>query len=126
MTNSDNFGTGVVRTTTARLQQLASSFEGSHTEICDLDVSLSVEEQILRLEIAMTDVVAVAVVDSGDDLLEVVERFVGVESSSRNKIIEQLSSFDVFHDEISAPRVSNRRRLDAVRLTARFQSPRRP
>jgi hypothetical protein len=45
-TNSNNLGTGVMRTSATRLKQL-TVLPGGHTEVGDLDVLLTVEQQVL-------------------------------------------------------------------------------
>lgn len=58
-------------TTTTRLEHSLTSLPSCHTEIGDLDVFILVEQQVLWLQISMTNVEPVTVVDSVDDLLEV-------------------------------------------------------
>lgn len=89
-----------MRTSATRLEQLTSSFERGHSEIGNLDVLLLVEEEILRFQISMTDVETVAVVDSGNDLLEIMESFVGVQLATFDEVVEEFPSFDVLHDEV--------------------------
>jgi hypothetical protein len=55
-----------VRTATGRLKKLVASLEGSHAKVCNLDVAVSVEKQIFGLQISVTDVEAMAVVDTGN------------------------------------------------------------
>jgi hypothetical protein len=54
------------------------------------------------LEISVADVKPMAVVDTMDDLLEVPERLGGRELASRNEVVEELASFDVFKNEVPA------------------------
>lgn len=75
-TNSDNLRTSIMRTPTTRLQQPLAGLPSSHPKIRHLDILLFIQQQILRLEIPMADVEAMAVVDRVDDLLEVVEGFI--------------------------------------------------
>lgn len=100
-THSDNLGRSVVRRSTARLQQLSTALEGGHSKVGDLDVLLAVEEEVLGFEIAMANVEAMTVVHSRDDLLEVVQRLVGVKTTARDEVVEQLAAFDVLHDEVA-------------------------
>jgi hypothetical protein len=59
-------------TTTTRLEHSLTSLPSCHTEIGDFDILVLVEQQVLWLQISMTDVESVAVVDGVDDLLEIV------------------------------------------------------
>lgn len=77
-----------MRTTATGLEELPTALESGHSKIRDFDVLLRVEEEVLRLEISVADVEAVAVIDTRDDLLEVVQRFVGVKFASRDEVVE--------------------------------------
>lgn len=57
-----------MRTSAGRFEKLVVALEGSHAEVGYLDVAILVEKQILRLQVAMTYVEPVAVVDSGDSV----------------------------------------------------------
>lgn len=118
-TNSNDLRTSVMRTSTARLEQLLSSLPGSHSEIGDLDVLVRVEEKVLGLEISMADVESMAVVDSFDDLLEVVESLLRRESTSRDEVVEEFSSGNVFHDEVAveSSKKSGRKRVSSGERT---------
>ena len=54
----------------------------------------------------MRDIEAMAVIHSGDDLLEVMEGFVNGQTTARDEVFEQLSAFDVFYNEIPICRMS--------------------
>ena len=73
MTDSNNLWRRVMRTSTARLEHPLSRFPSSHSKVGDLDVLVTVQQQVLRLEIAVADVESVAVVHGVDDLLEIVK-----------------------------------------------------
>ena len=88
VTHRDDLGTGVVGTTAARLEELAAALERGHAKVGDLDVALAVEEQVLGLEVTVADVEAVAVVDSRDDLLEVVQGLVRAELALPHEVVE--------------------------------------
>ena len=70
-THRDNLWTGVVRTTTASLQESVARLERSHPKVSDLDIFIGVQKEILWFEISVADVEAVAVIYPSDDLLEV-------------------------------------------------------
>ena len=92
---------GVLTRHPVRLEQLPASFKSGHPKVSNLDVLFSIKEQVLWLEVAMADVEAMAVVETRDNLLEVVQRFVGVQPTARDEIVEQLAAFGVLHDEVA-------------------------
>ena len=61
-----------MRRPAAGLEHGSHGLEGSHAEVGHLDVVLVVEQQVLGLEVAVADGVAVAKVQGGDDLWPVV------------------------------------------------------
>ena len=91
-----------MRRSTASPEHLVLGLEGCHPKVCNLDVLRAVEKQVLWLEVTVTDVERVAVVDTEDDLLKVVQRFVFSQSTTGDKVIEELPTLDVLHDEIPA------------------------
>lgn len=62
-------------TTTACFEHSFASLPSGHSKICHFNVLVLVKKQVLGFEIAMTDIEAVAIVDSVDDLLEIMECF---------------------------------------------------
>ena len=64
--SSDNLRTRVVRAPARCFEHPIVALERGHPEIGNLDVALSVEKQVLGLEVAVADVEAVAVVDAVD------------------------------------------------------------
>jgi hypothetical protein len=89
-----------MRTTTARLEHALSRFPRCHAEIGDLYILVLVEQQVFRLEIPVTNVEAVAVVDGMDDLLEIMEGFGYGQPSSLDEVVEQLATGHILHDEV--------------------------
>ena len=67
---SNDLRRSIIRTSTARLEEIAVLDLVAETEIGDLDVQVVVEEHVLGFEVAMYDLAFVRVVDAGDDLLE--------------------------------------------------------
>ena len=58
------------------------------------------QQDVLRLDIAVTDVVAVDVADSLDELAEKLARFIFLETSVFEDVIEEFAVRDVFdHDK---------------------------
>ena len=66
----DDLGGGVVGAAAAGAKKLPVQHHVGEAKVGDLDVEVLVEEEVLRLEVAVHHVVAVAVVHAGDDLLE--------------------------------------------------------
>lgn len=93
-----------MRAAATGLEQPVAGLQGGHAKVGNLDVLLSVKQQILWLEIPMTDVEAVAVVYAGYDLLEVPRRLVRRQSALRHQVVEQLATLDVLEDEVAALR----------------------
>ncbi|KAF7814500.1 hypothetical protein G2W53_028469 [Senna tora] len=67
-------------------------------EVGNLEILVLVEEEILRLQIPMRDVAAVAEIDGADELLEVLPRDVFPELPLGD-LGEELAASDVLHDE---------------------------
>lgn len=62
-------------TTTTCFEHSFASFPSGHPKICHFNVLVLVKKQVLGFEIAVTNIEAVAVVDSVDDLLEIMKCF---------------------------------------------------
>lgn len=63
---------------------------GTHT--IDFDVAVLVQQQILRLEVAMYHKVGVAVLKAANDLSEELPGFALTKAPSRNNVVKQLAS----------------------------------
>lgn len=70
------------------------------TKVCDDDVSLTVEQQVLGLEVPVGDGEGVEVLESGDDLGRVEERRRRGETSCAAQIREELASADVWEEKV--------------------------
>lgn len=70
--------------------------EGGEAEVGDFDVAVLVEKQVLRLDITMTNVVAVDVADSLDELAEKLARFIFLETSVFEDVVEEFAVGNVF------------------------------
>lgn len=86
-----------------------------HAEVGHLDVALGVEQEVLRLEVAMADVESVAVIDRVDDLLEVVHRLGFLQPATRDEVVEELAARNVLHDEVANEQRSVSRKSSAPR-----------
>ena len=95
-----NLGRGVMGGSTAGFQH-SISLQSSHTKVGNLDVAVLVQQQILGLEISVTNVESVAVVDSIDDLQKVRGGLVFLQTALFDQIVKQLAALNVFQNEIS-------------------------
>ena len=100
----DDLGCGIVRAATCGEKHVVSPLPDRHAEVCDLNVFVAVEEEVLGLQVAVRDVEAMAVVDSRDDLLEVAEGFLGGEAALAAQVVEELAALDIFKDEVQLGR----------------------
>mmetsp|Transcript_58483 Transcript_58483/g.163922 ORF Transcript_58483/g.163922 Transcript_58483/m.163922 type:complete len:330 (+) Transcript_58483:68-1057(+) len=73
-------------------------------EICDLDVAIGVEEQVLRLQIAVDDAQAVQVCDGRGHLRRVEDRSALAEPACAAQVVEQLAPGAELHDHVELRR----------------------
>lgn len=112
-----------MRGTTRSLKHLRrTGFPGSHSEVGNLDVTVAIEQQILGLKVAMSDVESMAVVHGRYNLLKIMESFVYGKSSARYKVIEEFASFDILDDKVSSGIMSSRHLEQYWALTSRYSS----
>ncbi len=67
-----------MRTTTTRLQHpipIRAQIHRRHSKVSNLDVLIFVQEEIFWLEVTMTDVEVVTIIETSNDLLEIVGSF---------------------------------------------------
>jgi len=64
--SSYNLRRSVVRGTARRFEHFVRTLESGHSEVGNLDIAFAVKKQILGLKIAVTNVEAVTVIDTGD------------------------------------------------------------
>ena len=97
-----DLGARVVRAPAARLELRVRRRERGHTPVRDLDERRveRVDEDVLRLEVAMDDRERVRIVEAVHDLLEVRERLERGELPTVDEEIEELAALDVLEDEI--------------------------
>ena len=67
---SEHLRRGVARRAARVLQDLARRALGREAKVDDPDVAIAVEEEVLRLDVAVDDIIRVEVRDAGDNLLE--------------------------------------------------------
>lgn len=60
-THSNDLWTRIMRTPAARLKHSIRNLKCSHTEICDLDVHILVEQNILGFEVSVRDIKSIDV-----------------------------------------------------------------
>lgn len=106
--SSNDFGARVMRAATAGAEERVAAFPSSHTKVGDLDVLVAVEEQVFRLEVTVSDVETMAVIDGVDNLLEVVDGLGNGETTAGNEVVEQFAALKVLHDEVPEQLVSLR------------------
>lgn len=80
---------------------MTSRLESGHAKICELDVTIFVEQDVLRLEVSMADVVSMAVRKTRNDLAKQADSFFLGQSSPAGDIVEEFSPRNIFKDEIS-------------------------
>ncbi|CEP02057.1 hypothetical protein PBRA_002322 [Plasmodiophora brassicae] len=91
-------------------------------EVDDLDVGLGVEEQVLRLQVAVDDVGVVAVLHAVDDLVEEDGGGLLVDPVVLDDEVEQFAAGRVLHDqEHEALRVDDLVQVDDVRVLQMLQ-----
>ena len=95
----DDLGSEILRSAAETVQLVALDVLLGETEVGDLDVSIGIEEEILRLEVAVDDSFAVQVVETHRD-------FRGVETSTVfgetaiGEVEEELASVEEIRNEI--------------------------
>ena len=75
---------------------------GRHAKISDFYVGFVVDENVFKLEVAVGNIVTVAIIDCADDLLKVSNSFGGRSTAFAAEVIEELSALDVFEDQVKA------------------------
>lgn len=74
--------------------------ERGEAKVGDLEVAVGVEEEVLRLEIAVRDAVAVAELERGDELREVAPRELLRQTAAARELVEELAAAGVVDDEV--------------------------
>lgn len=97
----DNLWRGVVRASARSLEHALIILPRGHAKVCHLDVLISVEKQVFWFQITMANVEAMAVVDSKDNLLEIVQCLGWWKSSSTDQVVEELASSNILNNEVS-------------------------
>ena len=101
---SDHLRSSVARTATSRFEGVAFVVGVRQTEVNDFDVVLVVEQQVLWLQVAVTDAHLVDVLDARDDLLHKPARLLFLQALALHDVVEQLAARRVLHDQEKLPR----------------------
>ena len=96
---SNNLRRSIIRTSTARLQEVAVLNLITQPEVRDLDVQVVVQQHVLWLKVAMDDLALVRVVDAGDYLLEEAPCLGLVHAPVGDDVVEELPSGVFEHDD---------------------------
>ena len=83
-------------TATGCIEPFVCGLKGCHSEVHDLDIAITIHEDILRLEVAMTDVEAVAVGQASDHLAKYAHGLWFWETAIGGYVIEEFSAFYIF------------------------------
>lgn len=78
------------------VQPVATWLKCSHAEVGELDVVSGVEEDVFWLQVAMADVEAMAIAQSGDYLPKQADSFLLWEGTLLRDVVEKFSAVDVF------------------------------
>jgi len=73
--------------------------EGAETKVGDFKVAVLVEQEVLRLEVAVVDATAVAEIDGGDELLEVEARRLLSEAAAGD-LVKELAAAHELHGDV--------------------------
>ena len=68
-------------------------------KVCDDDVAIAVEEEVLELEIAVDDLLGVDVADAGDELGEELAGVLFLEVAVGEDVVEELAARGVVEDD---------------------------
>ena len=98
---SNDFGTGVVRGTTAGLELRERGLKGGHAPIGNLYQFIfdAMDEDVLWFEITMGNREGVAVRETVDDLLKICKSLKGREATAIDNEVKEFSTFNPFQDE---------------------------
>ncbi|KAI3480495.1 hypothetical protein L1887_57341 [Cichorium endivia] len=119
--SGDDLGRGVVGAAAARLEKVAVGHDVGEAKVADLDVEVLVEQQILGLEVAVDDLVTVAVLHGADDLLEEAPCLWLGHAAAVDNVLEEFAAgvFDD-HDDVVG-RGDDFVQLDDVRMAEQLE-----
>ena len=86
-------------------QHLPRRAASREAEVDDPDVAVGVEQQVLRFDISMDDVLRVEVLDARDDLQEEATPLVLAAAAVPHDVLEELAAVGELHREVDAVRV---------------------
>jgi hypothetical protein len=102
----DDLWTGIVRRAAGCFEKIGMGIPCRHAKVSNLNVVVAVNEDVLWLEIPMSNGAAVKVVDREHDLLEVVDNLRERERAVLNYIVKELATLDILHVHISSTEVN--------------------
>jgi hypothetical protein len=116
------FRCGVVRTTAGGAQRVVRTLlQRRHAEVGNLDLACAIQQDVLGLEVSMTDIVRVAVAYGAHDLPEQKDgvflryRTTGVDE------VEEIAFFDVFEQQITGIQVSEKKTSLTKQVDSHFR-----
>jgi len=99
---SDDFGSGIVRATAGSGQLFAFGLKSSHSKVDKFDLSIvSIEKNVLWLEVAVVDVKSMTVEKRCHDLAEDVDSLLLVQTPTLFDIVEKLTTLYKLHYKVS-------------------------
>mmetsp|Transcript_26940 Transcript_26940/g.75743 ORF Transcript_26940/g.75743 Transcript_26940/m.75743 type:complete len:310 (-) Transcript_26940:208-1137(-) len=119
---ADDLGRSIVGRPAGCPQKVPVPHQVGKAKVGNFDVQIGIQQEILRLQVAMGNLLEVAVLDSRNDLVEEVAGLVSRQASFGHDVIEQLSSGNVLDDEEDiGGRVDDFVESDDVRVRAQVQ-----
>ena len=86
---------------TGSLKQLLCRLQRRETKVDNLYVTITIDQDVLRLHVSVTDAISVAVGETSQQLSENPNSFRLVEMTTSSNVAEKLSTFDEFEDKVS-------------------------
>ena len=88
----NDFWCSVIWTATTGLEEVPVCHDVAQAEVCNLDVHVLVQQQILRLQITMNNLMSVTVLDSANYLLKQLPSFGFSQSAVLDDVVETVPS----------------------------------
>ena len=112
---------GVTRRSASRFQSLFRLVRIAEAKVDDFDLAVMIKQQILRLHVPMNYTELMKIVDSWDNLLKELTRFLFTQFVQFNDILKQFTAWDVLGYEVKLPRsFNNLIKLDDIRMSRQF------
>lgn len=101
--SSDHFGRRIAWTAASCLKELSSFVGVAQSEINNLYVHTLVEQEVLRLQISVADLILMEILNPGEDLLKVATGILLLEALALHYVVEELAPVGVLHYEKELP-----------------------